>query len=122
MGLHALPAHADPRVERGVAMKTLTRVGVGLGVTLFVLAAVAVTVFAIGTPVAPPAPSPGVALPEASPASTAAPSAAGAGPLAIEIPGCVCHSDDPQVVAEHAAYRMSECFDCHQDGAPAMGQ
>ena len=111
-------------------MTTLTRVGIGLGIALFVLAAVGVTLFAIGTPSAPPAPgaaspgvpSPGVAMPDASPASTAAPSAADAGPLAIEIPGCVCHSDDPQVVAEHATYRMSECFDCHQDGTPAMGQ
>ncbi len=43
-------------------------------------------------------------------------------PLAIQIPGCVCHSDDPQVVEEHAAYRMSECFGCHADGMPEMGQ
>jgi hypothetical protein len=43
-------------------------------------------------------------------------------PLAIEIPGCVCHSDDPQVVTEHAAYRMSECFECHADGMPEMGE
>lgn len=43
-------------------------------------------------------------------------------PLAIQIPGCVCHSDDPQLVEEHATYRMSECFGCHADGTPAMGQ
>ncbi|MDA3936072.1 MAG: hypothetical protein PF636_04290 [Actinomycetota bacterium] len=43
-------------------------------------------------------------------------------PLAIQIPGCVCHSDDPQLVEEHATYRMSECYGCHADGTPAMGQ
>ncbi len=42
-------------------------------------------------------------------------------PLAIQIPGCVCHSDDPQLVEEHATYRMNECFGCHADGTPAMG-
>ncbi len=34
-------------------------------------------------------------------------------PLAIEIPGCVCHSDDPKIVEEHASYRMNQCFGCH---------
>ena len=43
-------------------------------------------------------------------------------PLAIELPGCVCHSDDPAVVAEHAQYRMNQCFGCHADGMPQMGQ
>ncbi len=41
-------------------------------------------------------------------------------PLARNIPGCVCHSDDPKVVEEHAAYRMNQCFGCHTDG-PKMG-
>lgn len=39
-------------------------------------------------------------------------------PLAIEIPGCVCHSDDPEVVTEHAAYRMSQCAGCHEGSTP----
>ena len=42
-------------------------------------------------------------------------------PLAIEIPGCVCHSDDPQIVEEHAQYRMNQCFGCHAEGMPGMG-
>ena len=42
-------------------------------------------------------------------------------PLAIEIPGCVCHSDDPKIVEEHANYRMNQCFGCHADGMPEMG-
>lgn len=34
-------------------------------------------------------------------------------PLAIQIPGCTCHSDDPKLVEEHAEYRMNQCFGCH---------
>lgn len=43
-------------------------------------------------------------------------------PLAIEIPGCVCHSDDPELVAQHEQYRMNQCFGCHTGGMPEMGQ
>ena len=39
-------------------------------------------------------------------------------PLAIEIPGCVCHSKDPKLVKQHAAYRMNQCAGCHVGGAP----
>jgi hypothetical protein len=39
-------------------------------------------------------------------------------PLAIEIPGCVCHSDDPKLVKQHAEYRMNQCAGCHLDGTP----
>lgn len=46
-----------------------------------------------------------------------APPADPATPLAIEIPGCVCHSDDPKLVKEHAEYRMNQCYGCHS-GAP----
>ena len=42
-------------------------------------------------------------------------------PLAIEIPGCTCHSDDPQIVAEHAEYRMNQCAGCHMGGGPDGG-
>jgi hypothetical protein len=41
-------------------------------------------------------------------------------PLAIQIPGCVCHSDDPALVEEHASYRMNQCFGCHSGGMPEM--
>ncbi len=34
-------------------------------------------------------------------------------PLAIQIPGCTCHSDDPKLVEEHAQYRMNQCAGCH---------
>lgn len=43
-------------------------------------------------------------------------------PLMIEIPGCVCHSDDPKLVKEHQGYRMNQCFGCHTGGMPEMGQ
>jgi hypothetical protein len=39
-------------------------------------------------------------------------------PLAIEIPGCVCHSDDPEIVEEHATYRMNQCAGCHAGAVP----
>jgi hypothetical protein len=39
-----------------------------------------------------------------------------ASPLAIQIPGCVCHSDDPDIIAEHETYRMNQCVGCHVGG------
>ncbi len=33
--------------------------------------------------------------------------------LVVPIPGCVCHSDDPVVQAEHSVRRISECMECH---------
>lgn len=39
-------------------------------------------------------------------------------PLAIQIPGCVCHSDDPKLVEEHASYRMNQCAGCHAGKTP----
>ncbi len=39
-------------------------------------------------------------------------------PHHTDIPGCVCHSDDPEIVAEHAEYRMNQCFGCHDGGVP----
>lgn len=41
-------------------------------------------------------------------------------PLAIEIPGCKCHSDDPKLVKQHAKYRMNQCGGCHE-GVPQLG-
>lgn len=39
-------------------------------------------------------------------------------PLAIEIPGCRCHSDDPAIVEAHSAYRMNQCAGCHGGQTP----
>ena len=35
------------------------------------------------------------------------------GQFHIPIPGCVCHSDDPVLVAEHRSRRIRECMTCH---------
>lgn len=96
------------------------RIGIIAAVGLFVLAAAVVIVFALGKPTTARV-SPEVAAP-AQVAGVEATSESGSDPLAIEVPGCVCHSDDEDVVAAHATYRMSECFDCHQGGMPEMGQ
>lgn len=39
-------------------------------------------------------------------------------PLAIQIPGCTCHSDDPKIVEEHSKYRMNQCAGCHGGQTP----
>lgn len=33
--------------------------------------------------------------------------------LVVPIPGCVCHSDDPVVQAQHSVRRLRECSGCH---------
>lgn len=75
----------------------------------------------IGTPAKPPGAGddgsraaevePGTEVPPADPSS----------PLAIQIPGCVCHSDDPKLVEEHSHYRMNQCAGCHIGGV-SMGR
>jgi len=55
-----------------------------------------------------PKPTEGQAVPEPDPNV----------PLAIEIPGCRCHSDDPKIVEEHSAYRMNQCAGCHGGQTP----
>jgi hypothetical protein len=39
-------------------------------------------------------------------------------PLARSIPGCICHSKDAKLVAQHRDYRMNQCFGCHKGGIP----
>ena len=58
--------------------------------------------------------------PEQSAAEPAAdvPAPDSASPLAIEIPGCRCHSDDQELVAQHAEYRMNQCAGCHAGRVP----
>lgn len=105
-----------------------------LAITLAVVALLlggVVVMYAFGTPQAPSSPAGQPASLPAEEPSGAASSQAASGtvpqpdpssPLAIEIPGCVCHSDDPAVVEEHAGYRMNQCFGCHAEGMPEMGQ
>lgn len=109
-------------------MSVAKRIAVVAAVSLFLLAGAVVVVFALGKPTTAQPFRAATALAAVPDIGTVAPDAeADAGvtasdPLAIEIPGCVCHSDDPQLVAEHATRRMSQCFECHQGGMPEMGQ
>ncbi len=31
----------------------------------------------------------------------------------IPVPGCVCHSESPELQARHAERRVNECMNCH---------
>lgn len=102
-----------------------------LGITFAVSLVLVGVVYAFGTPQTPQVvqvttpTSPAGVQPEggsSDPAEGTAPAPDPGSPLAIEIPGCVCHSKDPKLVEEHAKYRMNQCYGCHKDGTPAMGQ
>lgn len=88
-------------------------------IVLALLVGVGGVLYAFGTPSAPTAAV-------ASPAGGAAPAPRAVqvpapdpnSPLAIQIPGCVCHSDDPELVEEHANYRMNQCAGCHAGVVP----
>ncbi len=94
------------------------RLLIGALVTVAILFAAVAVLFFIGTPQAAPPASVGAGGVAAANVPPADPSS----PFAFQIPGCVCHSDDPRVVEEHAQYRMNQCFGCHADGVPEMGQ
>lgn len=88
------------------------RVLVGVLLVTAVLLAGLAVMFAFGAP----------ARPGSSAVSTGeVPAPDPNSPLMIEVPGCVCHSDDPALVEQHQGYRMNQCFGCHKDGMPAMG-
>jgi hypothetical protein len=101
-----------------------------IAAVLLVGLAAASFVFAFGTPQAPPPGPAGTSADKAaSPDGKASASVAAsaqvpqpdpASPLAVEIPGCTCHSDDPALVEEHAGYRMNQCFGCHNGGTPGI--
>jgi hypothetical protein len=74
---------------------------IGLVLVAVLLAGTAAALYFFGTPSAQAVPAPDPST-----------------PLAIEIPGCVCHSKDPKLVKEHAAYRMNQCAGCHAEGVP----
>ena len=102
-------------------------------VTVVLLLAVVAVVFMFGTPQAP---APAVAQQDVPGADAATRHAAPPkpkakrpppgqepkpdpnSPLAIQIPGCVCHSDDPKLVEEHSTYRMNQCAGCHSGQTP----
>lgn len=122
------------------------RVLIGVGVVLSLLIVAVGVLYAFGRPTSAPPLAPAsaaekqtaekdaAARPDAAgaPGASGGPAADGAAtaatgeapppdpstPLAIEIPGCVCHSDDPKLVKEHEAYRMNQCVGCHAGGVP----
>lgn len=92
-----------------------------VAVVLVSLAIAVGFVYAFGKPVAPEQPAAVTGAAGGAPGATTAtavPAPDPASPLAIEIPGCVCHSDDPKQVAAHAEYRMNQCAGCHMGGVP----
>jgi len=111
------------------------RVITGALVVLAVVVSGVVVMFAFGAPQSPVGSDlevvATVATPPVSPAGEASAAAEPTGtvpepdptsPFAIEIPGCVCHSDDPALVQQHSEYRMNQCFGCHAGGMPEMGR
>lgn len=92
-----------------------------LGIVIVALMAVVGIAYAVvvtnptraAQPVATPAPD--------ESADTAGPVVPPPDPLSpkhTSIPGCVCHSDDPRLVQEHAEYRLNQCFACHNEEMP----
>jgi hypothetical protein len=109
------------------------------GVVLALVAGAGGVLYAFGTPQAPVSPARVTAAADPAAAPAAPPVATGReeafgddppkadgeapapdpnSPLAIEIPGCRCHSDDPKLVAQHAEYRMNQCAGCHAGQVP----
>lgn len=92
-----------------------------LGIVIVALVAVAGIAYAVvvtnPTRTAQPA---GTTGPMES-AETSAPAIPPPDPLSpkhTSIPGCVCHSDSPKLVEEHAEYRLNQCFACHNGEMP----
>ena len=99
----------------------MNRTWVIVGITIAVLATAAGVAFAGAGAFAPAraeAPVEAISTQPSAPATEVAPSAFPNSPLHTSIPGCVCHSDNPKLVEEHAQYRMSECFGCHNGDVP----
>lgn len=98
------------------------RILIGGLVVLALLLATGGYLYAFGTPQAPRGSAAGaVASTGGAPANGTEvdiPAPDPASPLAVQIPGCVCHSDDPALVEQHASYRMNQCVGCHADGVP----
>ncbi|MBS3956896.1 MAG: hypothetical protein KGZ40_05150 [Clostridiales bacterium] len=106
-------------------------VAIVAGAVGFAIVAAALA-FAFGTPQAPSVSNGDVPAAQAQ-ASTPVPASQGAdapvvpapaeekAPFAVQIPGCRCHSDNPEVVERHSKYRMSECRSCHAGDSPGMG-
>ncbi|MDO8880456.1 MAG: hypothetical protein Q7W44_06620 [Coriobacteriia bacterium] len=90
-------------------METLKAIGRGVLIVVVGLALLAGTLYLFGgmwvrTPEMREAFDAQVAAGEAEPVE---------GRFVIPIPGCVCHSDSPELQARHAERRINECAGCH---------
>lgn len=96
------------------------RIAWAMAVVAVIAVAALVFLYVVGTPSVQAEPSPVVQNTEEAeaPSSQQAPEPDPSSPLAIQIPGCVCHSDDPVLVKEHESYRMNQCAGCHAGGVP----
>lgn len=92
----------------------LKRILLIVGVVVTLLLVAGGVMYAFGTPQAPTATVP---LSEEQEVPAPDPNS----PFAIQIPGCVCHSDDPKIVEEHSQYRMNQCAGCHAGETPTSG-
>ena len=126
------PDESKPVRGSGVWRRTLVVMLVGVAALLAVVG----VLYIFGTPQsAPLSPSSADASPATGNAISAAKPDTGAevktgvqpppadpnSPLALEIPGCVCHSEDPALVQSHSRYRMNQCAGCHVAGI-SMGR
>ena len=96
------------------ARRTVRRILVGLGVAVVTLVALGAALYAFGgmwtrTPEMRASHEALVASGDAQPVE---------GRFVIPIPGCVCHSADPVLQAEHSARRIRECSQCHSRVGP----
>lgn len=95
-----------------VTARTWLRVAAGL---LLAVLGVAALLYFFGTPSSGGGPAASAA---ATSVASKVPAPDPGSPLAVQIPGCVCHSKDPALVRQHSAYRMNQCAGCHTEGVP----
>ncbi|MRS11844.1 MAG: hypothetical protein EG823_02075 [Actinobacteria bacterium] len=108
----ALEEQADLRPSRSRLI--LRRVLVGVAVTAIVLVALGATLYFFGG-MWVRTPEVFLAYEELVESGSAPPVE---GRFVVPIPGCVCHSDDPVLQAQHSARRIRECSKCHERVGP----
>lgn len=89
--------------------RALKKIALGFGVTLLVIAMLALVAYLFGGPTGP---SEGVrtAYDDLVTQGLAEPVESH---FVIPIPGCVCHSDDPALIVQHGERRIRDCSSCH---------
>ncbi len=113
-GTHVVPGSEGPRAglsERGVRPRRglLGRILLGIGWTVAALVALGIVLYLFG--------GMWIRTPEMRSAYDQL-VASGQQPtlertLVVPIPGCVCHSDDPVLQAQHSTRHVRDCMSCH---------